>query len=533
MASKIWNAYRRIFQIKIHREENMFSTILSAAVIGIEAYPVEVEADISDGLPMFCMVGDLSPEVREAAERVRTALRNMGVTFPARRVTVNLSPACIRKEGTRYDLPVAAALLAAMGVVPGELIQNILMVGEIGLNGQVRPVNGVLQTVMMARDQKCRMCLVPKGNVREGAAIREIPVIGIGTLDELITCLLNPEEALKRAEPFDEWKAELSVYQEDFREVNGQAGVRRAVEIAAAGMHNLLMIGSPGAGKSMIARRMPTILPRLTREESLEISMVYSACGLLQDGKGMAKARPFRAPHHTVSANALAGGGRKILPGEISLATRGVLFLDELPEFSRNALEVLRQPMEEGRVTISRTNGKYEFPAHFQLVAAMNPCKCGYYPDRTRCHCLPGEISRYLKRISGPLLDRIDICVETPRMEYRDLSRTQNNESSAQIRIRVEAARLIQEKRYKGAPWKFNSELGTSTIRQFCPLGTVEQKLMEQAFEKLGLSARAYYRIIKVARTIADLEAEPMIREHHLLEAIGYRSMDQKFWDGV
>lgn len=510
----------------------MFSTILSAAVLGIEAYPVEVEADISDGLPMFCMVGDLSPEVREAAERVRTALRNTGITFPARRVTINLSPAHIRKEGTRYDLPVAAALLTALGVVPAETVRDILMVGEIGLNGQIRPVNGVLQTVMLARDLRCRMCLVPKENAAEGAAVHEMPVIGVRNLEELLTFLLNPEEAVRKAESPGEWKAELSAYQDDFREVNGQAGVRRAAEIAAAGMHNFLMIGSPGAGKTMIARRMPTILPRLTREESLEISMVYSACGMLINGDGLAVTRPFRAPHHTISANALAGGGKKIMPGEISLATRGVLFLDELPEFSRNALEVLRQPMEEGQVTISRTNGKYIFPAHFQLVAAMNPCKCGYYPDRNRCRCLPGEISRYLNRISRPLLDRIDICVETPRMEYKDLSQTGNNESSARIRARVEAARQIQAERYQGQNWMFNSGLSTAAIRRFCPLGTSEQRLMEHAFEKLNLSARAYHRIIKVARTIADLEGEPKIREPHLLEAAGYRSMDRKFWEG-
>lgn len=509
----------------------MFSTILSAAVLGIEAYPVEVEADISEGLPMFCMVGDLSPEVREAAERVRTALRNTGITFPARRVTINLSPAHIRKEGTRFDLPVAAALLTALGVIPPESVQGILMVGEIGLSGQVRPVNGVLQTVMLARDQKCRMCLVPEENVREGAAVHEMTVVGVANLEELLACLLEPEKAAKKAEPASEWREGPSAYQEDFREINGQAGVRRAAEIAAAGMHNFLMIGSPGAGKTMIARRMPTILPRLTREESLEISRVYSACGLLLNGEGLAVNRPFRAPHHTVSANALAGGGRKILPGEISLATRGVLFLDELPEFSRNALEVLRQPLEEGQVTISRTDGKYVFPAHFQLVAAMNPCKCGYYPDRTRCRCLPGEVGRYLKRISRPLLDRIDICAETPRMEYRELSKAGDNESSAQIRSRVEAAQKIQSQRYEGMSWKFNSGLGAAAIRQFCPLGAEEQRLMEQAFEKLDLSARAYHRIIKVARTIADLEGEPRIREAHLLEAIGYRSLNVRFWE--
>jgi len=509
----------------------MFSTILSAAVLGIEAYPVQVEADICNGFPMFCMVGDLSSEVREAADRVRTALKNTQVTFPPKRVTINLSPAHIRKEGTRFDLPVAAALLTALGVVPQECVENIMMVGEVGLNGQIRPVNGILQTVMLAREQGCQICLVPKENEQEGEVIQGIIVIGVGSIQELIECLLNPEIHSKGRKTWV-WKPETVSYAEDFREVNGQRGVRRAAEIAAAGMHNLLMIGSPGAGKTMIARRIPSILPSLTLEESLEISRVYSACGMLLGKEGLATKRPFRSPHHTISANALAGGGRKIKPGEISLATRGVLFLDELPEFSKNALEVLRQPMEEGQITISRTEGKYIFPAHFQLIAAMNPCKCGYYPDRSRCHCLPGEISRYLHKISRPLLDRIDICVETPKMEYKDLLNDTENESSAQIRKRVEAALQLQRKRYQGHRWQFNSQLTVSAIRHFCPLGHEEMQIMEQAFEKMNLSARAYHRIIKVARTIADLEGETKIRRHHLLEAIGYRSVDQKFWEG-
>lgn len=369
----------------------MFSTILSAAVIGIEAYPVQVEADISDGLPQFCMVGDLSHEVREAADRVRTALRNTKIPMPPKRITVNLSPAHIRKEGTGFDLPVAAALLAAMGILKEEYTKEVLVVGEIGLNGSVRPVGGILQTVLLAKELGIKTCLVPRENAGEGAVIREVRVVGIGNLQELLECLLDPGVCRERAERPAEWRAGQAVYREDFREINGQEAVRRAAEIAAAGMHNFLMIGSPGAGKTMIARRLPTILPELTMEESLEISRVYSACGLLVGKEGLVTVRPFRSPHHTVSAGALAGGGRKVKPGEISLATRGVLFLDELPEFSKNVLEVLRQPMEEGQVTISRTSGTYVFPAHFQLVAAMNPCRCGYYPDRERCQCLPGR----------------------------------------------------------------------------------------------------------------------------------------------
>ncbi len=509
----------------------MFSMILSAAVIGVEAKAVQVEADVCDGLPMFCMVGDLSTEVREAADRVRTALRNSGISIPPKRVTVNLSPAHIRKEGTRFDLPVAAALLAALGIFPAEYAGNVMMVGEIGLNGQVYPVGGVLQTVLLARESGCSCCLVPKENEGEGAAVPEIPVIGIGSIRELLECLLTGNVYEREKASKSSWKPSHGKAREDFREVNGQYAVRRAAEIAAAGMHNLLMIGSPGAGKTMIARRMPSILPELTLEESLTISKVYSACGLLAGKEGLMSERPFRAPHHTISANALAGGGRKVQPGEISLATGGVLFLDELPEFSKSALEVLRQPMEEGRVVISRTEGKYEFPAEFQLVAAMNPCKCGYYPDRTRCSCLPGEVAKYVKRISRPLLDRIDICVEIPRVEYRDLTADQQNESSETIRERVEKVRRIQEERYRNLGWKFNARLGTAAIREFCPLGETEQKLMEMAFERMNLSARAYHRVLKVARTIADLDGEENIREPHLLEAIGYRSAHQKFWE--
>lgn len=508
----------------------MFSSILSAAVIGIEAYPIQVEADICDGLPQFCMVGDLSPEVREAADRVRTALRNTKISFPPKKITVNLSPAHIRKEGTGFDLPVAAALLTALGVIPKEHVSGVLVMGEVGLNGKTRPVSGVLQSVMLAKELGCRLCLVPMENAKEGAAVHGIPVVGVETLKELLECLLSPEAWIGRAECPAEWEAGDPACREDFREVNGQEGVRRAAEIAAAGMHNFLMVGSPGAGKSMIARRMPTILPELTLQESLEISKVYSACGLLSGEAGLVRTRPFRAPHHTVSAVALAGGGRKVKPGEISLATRGVLFLDELPEFSRNALEILRQPMEEGQVVISRASGTCVFPAHFQLVSAMNPCRCGYYPDRERCRCLPGEISQYLHRISRPLLDRIDICAETSRIEYRDLAGHHENESSARIRDRVEAAHKIQKDRYQDLGWQFNSQLPVSAIRNFCALGQEETRTMELAFEKLGLSARAYHRILKVARTIADLAGEKRIRTEHLLEAIGYRSMDQKFW---
>ena len=509
----------------------MFSTILSAAVLGIEAYPVQVEADICDGLPQFCMVGDLSPEVREAADRVRTALRNTGISFPPRRVTVNLSPANLRKEGTRFDLPVAAALLTALGVLPQECSEDSMIVGEVGLNGAVRPVPGILQTVLLASERGVRRCLIPADNIGEGQAVAGMEVWGIHSVEELIDCLLK-----NKAPAVNLSKSRIPITQnkqfsEDFREINGQEAVRRAAEIAAAGMHNFLMVGSPGAGKTMIARRIPTILPSLSLEESLEVSRVYSACGLLTGEQGLVGVRPFRAPHHTVSVSALAGGGRHILPGELSLATRGVLFLDELPEFHRNVLETLRQPMEDGVITISRADGKYTFPAHFQLVAAMNPCKCGFYPDRTRCNCLPGDISRYLKRISGPLLDRIDICTEISPVEYGELTGKRENESSEAIRSRVLAAHRRQQERYKKVGIQFNSQLTTRVIQNLCPLGTEETGIMEQAFESLRLSARGYYRIIRVARTIADLEGSKEIRTPHLLEAVGYRTMDHNIWE--
>lgn len=508
----------------------MFSSVMSAAVLGMEAYPVQVEADISDGLPMFCMVGDLAPEVREAADRVRTALRNIRIPLPPRRVTVNLSPAHIRKIGTRFDLPIAASLLTAMGIIPPEHTGGILIAGEVGLNGKVRPVNGILQTVMLARDQGCTWCLVPEENAREGAAVPEVAVTGVGTLKELLEYLTYPEKGRKRAQSVPDWREGGKIYPVDFREINGQEGAKRAAQIAAAGMHNLLMIGSPGAGKTMIARRMPTILPGLTMQESLEITRVYSACGLLEE-EGLVKNRPFRAPHHTISANALAGGGRYIQPGEVSLATRGILFLDELPEFSRRALETLRQPMEEGVIQISRTDGKYVFPAHFQLVAAMNPCKCGYYPDRSRCRCLPGEIHRYLGRVSRPLLDRMDLCTEVSRVDYQNLVLERKNEDSRSMRTKVESAWKMQQARYQNCPWQFNSQLNAASVGEFCPLGNRESRVMEIAFEKLELSVRAYHRIIKTARTIADLEGEERIREEHLLEALGFRGADQKFWN--
>lgn len=509
----------------------MFSKVYSAGVQGIEGYCVQVEADISDGMPQFLMVGYLASEVKEAADRVRTALRNTGISLPVKRITVNLAPACVRKAGSRFDLPVAAALLGAIGMIPLENLNEVMIAGELSLNGQVLGIPGVLSLVEAARERGIRRCIVPECNAREGAVLQGIEVFGVASLQDLLELLLHPEKAepvhvdtkglLERAE---------GGYGVDFAEINGQALVRRAAEVAAAGMHNFLMIGPPGSGKTMIAKRIPGILPPLSLPESLEITKIYSIAGLLPEGEPLLARRPFRSPHHTATPEALAGGGRIPAPGEISLSSGGVLFLDELAEFHRISLEVLRQPLEEHRICISRVLGTFVFPAEFMLVAAMNPCACGYYPDRSRCRCARNEINRYLDRISQPLLDRIDICTEAPRLSYEELTEVHENESSAVIRERVRAAHRIQLDRYRGLPICFNSRLDSKDMEKFCPLGKEEQELLKHAFVKLNLSARAYHKIIKVARTIADLEQEERILSRHILEAVCYRSPDKKFW---
>ena len=509
----------------------MFSTVCSAALCGIKAEIIHVEADVGDGLPMFLMVGYLSSQVKEAQERVKTAMKNSGLKLLPKKITVNLSPADLRKEGAGYDLPIAVAVLASYGYIPQEKLADVLIAGELSLNGEICPIRGVLPMVRLAAARGFRLCIVPKGNEKEGAVIGGIKVIGVRTLREVIDYLneiasiepavFNIEEMLFRA-------AQDSAY--DFKNINGQEAVKRAAEVAVSGMHNLLLIGPPGSGKSMAAKCIPGILPNLSREESLEISEIYSVAGMLREDEPLVGKRPFRAPHHTISAQALAGGGRIPKPGEVSLAHRGVLFLDELPEFRREAFEVLRQPMEEHQVHISRIHGSYIYPANTMVVAAMNPCKCGYYPDMNRCTCTPSEVHHYLGKISQPLLDRIDISIEAPELAYAQLVSERENESSADIRARVMRAHAVQKKRYAGTGIHFNAELTVEGIREYCPLGTEEKKMLEEAFTKLKLSARAYHRIIKVSRTIADLEGSRSIRCSHIGEAICYRSVEQKFW---
>lgn len=509
----------------------MFSKVYSAALNGLDAYLVRVEADINDGMPQLLMVGYLSSEVREAGDRVRTALRNTGIVLPPKRITVNLAPAGIRKAGSRFDLPVAAVILAALERIPGESLQNVMLAGELSLSGQVLPVPGILALVEEARAEGIRRCIVPAQNAAEGAVLEEVEVIGVSSLAELMEVLRHPEQAVReRVDVGQVLKEQVSLQEADFAQVNGQAGAKRAAEVAAAGMHNLLLMGPPGAGKTMIAKRIAGILPPVSLEEALEITKIYSVAGLLPECTSLLTGRPFRAPHHTVTPEALAGGGRIPSPGEISLSSGGILFLDELPEFKRSALEILRQPLEERRVCVSRTAGTYVFPAKCMLVAAMNPCACGYFPDRGRCICTEQEVSRYLGKISRPLLDRIDICMEVSGISYEELTEKQENESSAVIRKRVEAAHRMQQERYEGLPIHFNAYLNGKQVETYCFLGSRERSLLKNAFGKLNLSARAYYKIIKTARTIADLEQEERIGEEHLLEALRYRLPGESYW---
>ncbi|MDO4267949.1 MAG: YifB family Mg chelatase-like AAA ATPase [Eubacteriales bacterium] len=507
----------------------MFSKVYSGGLLGIEGYVVQVEADVSAGLPGFHMVGCLASEVREAEERVRTATRNSGFRLSAMKVTVNLSPANLRKAGTGCDLPVAVAILAAYSIVKPSQLSGSAFLGELGLDGKIKPVRGVLSMVLAMRDAGLDRCFLPEENVREGLAVEGIQIVKVSSLKELIG-LLNMPVRIHAERPSVTSAESGTYYPVDFSEVNGQTAVKRATEVAVAGQHNILYIGPPGSGKSMIARRIPSIMPKLSREEQMEISRIYSVCGMLGPDQVLLQKRPFRAPHHTISAQALTGGGREPRPGEISLASRGVLFLDELPEFQKRTLELLRQPLEDKRITVSRLRGSCDFPAHFMLAAAMNPCPCGYYPDRERCSCTKWQVQQYLGRISRPLLDRIDISVEASPVRYQDISRDGCNETSESVRNRIEQARQLQSRRFSGTAFFFNSQMDGRALRQYCRLRTEDESFLQEIFGRLGLSARGYHKLLRVARTIADLAGEEEIRREHLCEAVGYREPEEMYW---
>lgn len=502
----------------------MFRQVLSAAVVGLEVCLVSVEVDVSDGLPCFIMVGYVSAQVREAQDRVRTALKNAGISMPPKRITVNLAPADIRKDGAGFDLPIAAAILSASGKLPEHALDQMFLIGELGLNGEVRPVPGILPIVLKAVEKQCRLCIVPKANLAEAKVIEGIECLGIKNIQELLDFLqkgIYPEEQ-------DLYSTDCkSTYDVDFADILGQEAAKRAALVAVSGFHNMLMVGPPGSGKTMLAQRVPTILPPMTQSEKLEVSKIYSVAGLLSKEQPLKGTRPFCAPHHTASPQALAGGGLVPKPGLITLSHRGCLFLDEMPEFSRKSLEILRQPLEEHKITISRASGSYVFPADFLLMAAMNPCPCGYYPDLNRCTCSPVEVRRYRSKISFPLLDRIDICTQISAVSYEEIQQKGTGRvTSAQLRKKVEQAQGIQKMRYEKESFLFNSELPASKMKKYCPLTLAAQEMMEQVFDKMHLSVRSYHRILRVARTIADLEQKEILDVQHVSEAVYYRGTE-------
>lgn len=502
----------------------MLAKVSSCALVGLDGVLVEVEVDTSRGMPSLIIVGLPDAAVKESSERVRAAIKNSGLVFPGKRITINLAPADIRKAGPVYDLPIAVGVLIASEQVWPQAVEDALFIGELSLDGSVRHVNGILPVAAMARESGLRRIFVPAVDAPEAALVNGLEVIPVENLAQLAVHL----QGLRSIPPYepdtDASRWPPPTYAADFAEIKGQEHVKRALEVAAAGGHNVLMVGPPGAGKTLLARSMPSILPAMTWDESLEVTKIYSIAGLLPADTPMIRHRPFRAPHHTISHAGLVGGGHWPRPGEISLAHRGVLFLDELPEFGTRTLEGLRQPLEDGVVSIARSTGTLTFPARFMLVAAMNPCPCGYYGDPVQeCTCSMSTVSRYQKRISGPLLDRIDIHVEVPRVDYDKLTTDRLGEPSQAIRARVEQAREHQRHRFEGTPLSCNADMGPGMVRQVCRLDEAGRALVRAAMQQLQMSARAFHRILKLARTIADLAGNERIETSYLAEAIQYR----------
>ena len=473
----------------------MYSSIITGAVHGIDSYLMRVETDISNGLPSFNMVGFMSGEMREAGERVRVALKNLGIHMPPQRITVNLSPAGIPKRGMVVDLPVSVGLLVCLGLIPNGAVDNVLVAGELGLNGEIRPVNGILSIVMEAKENGISTCIVPNGNLKEGALVHGEQLLG---------------QTSDKGYP-------------DLSQVHGQIQAKKVLEIAAAGFHNVLMSGPPGAGKSMLARCLPGIMPPLSKEEALEITKIYSAAGLLPEDTALITERPFLSPHHSVTRAVLIGGGNIPAPGLITLAHLGVLFLDEISEYKANELNSLREPLENQEIIIRRLTGAYRYPARPLLVAAANPCPCGYYPDMNRCTCTPKEVLKYQKRISGPFIDRIDFRVHVGRVGSNELQGSGHSESSETVRIRVMEAIERQKRRFRGTPFHYNSDMTPDAVEHFCPLNSLLTEKMRIVYDQLGMSVRSYHKCLKMARTIADLNGREMILERDLMMAVGFR----------